>query len=99
MLEKLQELNKEKGNDDNELRNFAAMFNSLQLEQDTRSLETAQLEFQDAVDAKDAEVAKRGKPKVRKLNSMTREELCYSGADRRSDAEQRKWLLAPHQWR
>ena len=81
------------------MRNFAARFNTLQLEQETRSLETAQLEFQDAVDAKDAEVAKRGKPKVRKLNSMTREELCYSGADRRLDAEQRKWLLAPHQWK
>ena len=38
-------------------------------------------------------------PEVRKLNSMTREELCYSGADRCLDAEQRKWLLAPHQWK
>ena len=75
------------------------MFNSLQLEQDTRSLETAQLEFQDIVNAKDAEAAKRGKPEVKKLNSMTREELCYSGADRRLGAEQRKWLLAPHQWK
>ena len=85
VLEKLQEFNKEKRKDDNdELRNFAARFNSLQLEQDTRSLETAQLEFQDAVDAKDAETAKRGKPEVRKLNSMTREELCYSGAGRPS---------------
>ena len=34
---------------------------TLQLEQDTRSLEKAQLGFQDAVDAKDAEAAKRGK--------------------------------------
>ena len=72
VLEKLPGVQQRKRKDDNdELRNFAARFNSLQLEQDTRSLETAQLEFQDAVDAKDAEAAKRGKPEVRKLNSMT----------------------------
>ena len=33
VLEELQEFNKEKGNDNDELRNFAARFNSLQLEQ------------------------------------------------------------------
>ena len=46
-----------------EFRSF--FFTILQLEQDTRSLETAQLEFQDTVDAKDAEAAKRGKPELR----------------------------------
>ena len=70
MLEKPQEHNKENGKDDNdELRNIAARFNrqdaTLQLEQDTRSLETAQLGFQDAVDAEDAEADQRGKPEVR----------------------------------
>ena len=67
------------------------MFNSLQLEQDTRFLEPAQLEFQNAVDAKDAEAAKRGKPEVKKLNSMTREEqdTCSpdSGKPQNSDVD------------
>ena len=85
--ELFQELSKENGKDDTELRDFAAKFNrqdaAVQLQQSTRSLETSQLEFQDAVVAKDAEAAKRGKPEVRKLNSMTREELYYSGADKR----------------
>ena len=70
LLEKLQELNKEKGNDNDELGNTAARLNrmdaTLQLEQDTRSLETAQLGFQDAVDA---EAAKRGKPEVKNSTS------------------------------
>ena len=73
VLEKLQEFNKEKENDNDELGNIAARLNrmdaTLQLEQDTRSLETAQLGFQDAVDAKDAEAAKRGKPEVRNSTS------------------------------
>ena len=61
--EKLQELSKENGKDDNdELRNIAARFNrmdaTLQLEQDTRSLETAQLESRVAEEAKDEEAAK-----------------------------------------
>ena len=47
VLEKLQELSKENGKDDTELRDFAARFNRLdaaaRLQQDTRSLETAQL--------------------------------------------------------
>ena len=46
VLEKIQEFNKEKRRmTTTELRNFAAVFNSLQLEQDTRSLDTAQFEF------------------------------------------------------
>ena len=62
-LEKPQELSKENGKDDNdELRNIAAWFNridaTLQLEQDTRSLETAQLESRAAEEAKDEEAAK-----------------------------------------
>ena len=73
LLEKLQEFNKEKGNDNDELGNIAARLNrmdaTLQLEQDTRSLETAQLGFQDAVDAKDAEAAKRSKPEVKNSTS------------------------------
>ena len=67
------ELNKKNGKDDTELMDSAARLNrmdaTLQLEQDTRSLETAQLGFQDAVDAKDAEAAKRGKPEVRNSTS------------------------------
>ena len=87
------------GKDDTESRDFAARFNkqdtAKQLQLDTRSLETAQLEFQDAVDAKVEEAAKRGKSDVwnpdkkrtsggtRWLNSMTHEGLYYSGADKR----------------
>ena len=57
--EKLQEFSKENGKDDNdELKNFEARFNRLQLEQDTRSLETAQLESRAAEEAKDEEAAK-----------------------------------------
>ena len=45
MLEKLQEFNKEKGNDNDELRDFAARLSrqdiAAQLQQDTRSRETA----------------------------------------------------------
>ena len=48
MLEKLQELSKENGTDDIELRDFAARFNRLDaaehLQQGAGSLETAQLE-------------------------------------------------------
>ena len=55
----LQELSKENGKNDTELRNFAAKFNRLdaavQPQQSTRSLETAQLELRTA---KDAEAAK-----------------------------------------
>ena len=59
VLEKPQEHSKEDGKDDNDdLRNFAARFNSLQLEQDTRSLETAQLESRAAEEAKDEEATK-----------------------------------------
>ena len=52
------------GKDDNdELRNIAARFNrmdaTLQLEQDTRSLETAQLESRAAEEVKDEEAAKK----------------------------------------
>ena len=60
--ELFQELSKENGKDDNELRDFTARFNkldaTLQLDQDTRSLETAQLESRAAVKAKNAEAAK-----------------------------------------
>ena len=63
VLEKPQEHNKENGKDDNdELRNIAAKFTrqdaTLQLEQVTRSLETAQLESRAAEEAKDEEAAK-----------------------------------------
>ena len=63
MLEKPQEHRKQDGKDDNhELRNIAARFNrmdaTLQLEQDTRSLETVRLESQAAEEAKDEEAAK-----------------------------------------
>ena len=84
MLDKLQKLSKENGKDDTKLRNFAAKLNRLdaavQLQQNTRSLETAQLELRTA---KDAEAAKKGKPEVRSLNIKTREGLYYSGADKR----------------
>ena len=96
--ELFQELNKENGKDDNdELRNIAAMFNrmdaTLELEQDTKPLETAQLESRAAEEAKDAEAAKRSKPEVRKLNKMTREELYYSGADERLSEMKRTMQL------
>ena len=62
VLEKPQELSKENGQDDDELRNIAATFDrmdaTLLLEQDTRSLETAQLESRAAEEAKDEEAAK-----------------------------------------
>ena len=49
VLEKLQELSKENGKDDTELRNFAAKFNrqdaTVQLQYGAGSLETAQLEI------------------------------------------------------
>ena len=48
------------------MRNFAAKFYrqdaAVQLQQDTRFLETAQLESRAAVEAKNAEAAKVGKP-------------------------------------
>ena len=57
VLEKLQELSKENGKDDTELRDFAARFNRLdaavQLQQGAGSLETAQLELRAAVEVKD----------------------------------------------
>ena len=84
VLDKLQKLSKENGKDDTKLRNFAAKLNRLdaavQPQQNTRSLETAQLELRTA---KDAEAAKKGKPEVRNLNIKTREGLYYSGADKR----------------
>ena len=63
VLEKPPEYSKEDGKDDNdELRNIAAKFNrqdaTLQLEQDTRSLESAQLESRAAEEAKDEEATK-----------------------------------------
>ena len=59
VLEKPLERSKEDGKDDNDdLRNFPARFNSLKLEQDTRSLETAQLESRAAEEAKDEEATK-----------------------------------------
>ena len=64
MLEKTQELIKEEGKDDTELRDFAARFDRLdttvQLQQGAGSLETAQLESRAAVETKDEEAAKRG---------------------------------------
>ena len=58
VLEKLQELSKENGKDDTELRDFTARSNRLdaavQLQQGAGSLETAQLELRAAVEAKDA---------------------------------------------
>ena len=54
--------------DDTELRDFAARFDRLdttvQLQQGAVSLETAQLESRAAVETKDEEAAKRGKPDV-----------------------------------
>ena len=68
VLEKNQELIKEEGKDDTELRDFAARFDRLdttvQLQQGAGSLETAQLESRAAVETKDEEAAKRGKPDV-----------------------------------
>ena len=63
VLEKPPEYSKENGKDDNdELRNIAAKCNrqdaTLQLEQDTRSLESAQLESRAAEEAKDEEATK-----------------------------------------
>ena len=103
VLEKPQELSKENGKDDIELMDFAARFSrqdtEVQLQQDTRSPETAQLgapQRRAAVETKVEEAAKRGKSDVwnpdekrtsggtRWLNSMTREGLYYSGADKRS---------------
>ena len=68
VLEKNQELSKENGKDDTELRDFAARFDRLdtkvQLQQGAGSLETAQLESRAAVETKDQEAAKRGNPDV-----------------------------------
>ena len=68
VLEKTQELIKDEGKDDIELRDFAARFHRLdttvQLQQGAGSLETAQLESRAAVETKDEEAAKRGKPDV-----------------------------------
>ena len=63
--EKLQELIKENGKDDTELRDFAAnrLDAAAQLQQDTETIETAQLgapQRRAVVDAKVEEVAKRG---------------------------------------
>ena len=67
VLEKLQELSKENGKDDTELRDFAARFNrqdaAVQLQQGTGSLETAQLgapQRRAAVETKNAEAPKSG---------------------------------------
>ena len=49
VFENLQEFNKERGND-NDAARLNRMDATLQLEQDTRSLETSQLGSQDAVD-------------------------------------------------
>ena len=71
VLEKLQEVSKDNGKDDTELRDFAARFNRLdaavQLQQGEGSLETAQLELRAAVEAKDAEAAKSGLAKLHEL--------------------------------
>ena len=62
--ELFQELSKENVKDNDKLMEFAAKFNRLdaavQLQQDTRSLETAQLEPRVAEEAKNAEAAKSG---------------------------------------
>ena len=62
VLEKTQELIKEEGKDDTELRDFAARFDRLdttvQLQQGAVSLETAQLESRAAEEAKDEEATK-----------------------------------------
>ena len=62
--ELFQELSKENGKDNDELRNFAAKFDKLdvaaRLQQSTRSLQTAQLESRAAEEAKNAEAAKSG---------------------------------------
>ena len=64
VLEKLQELSKENGKDDTELRDFAARFDRLdttvQLQQGAVSLETAQLESRAAVETKDEEAVESG---------------------------------------
>ena len=71
VLEKTQELIKEEGKDDTELRDFAARFDRLdttvQLQQGAGSLETAQLECRAVVEAKDEEAAKRGLAKLYEL--------------------------------
>ena len=71
VLEKTQELSKEEGKDDIQLRDFAARFDRLdttvQLQQGAGSLEAAQLESRAAVEAKDEEAAKRGLAKLSEL--------------------------------
>ena len=71
VLEKLQELSKENGKDDTELRHFAARFNRLdsavQQQLGAGSLETAQLELRAAVETKDEEAAKSGLAKLYEL--------------------------------
>ena len=80
MLEKLQEFNKEKGNDNDELVNIAARLNrmdaTLQLEQDTRSLETAELGFQDAVDAKGYGGCQEGQARSEELYFISATVVC-----------------------
>ena len=76
--ELLKELSKEIGKDNDKLRNFAT-----RLQQDTRSLETSQLEFQSAVTAKNAEAAKSGIKTPFLEEIMTRGELYFSGAVKR----------------
>ena len=80
MLEKTQELIKEEGKDDIELRDFAARFDRLdttvQLQQGAGSLEIAKLKSRAAVETKDGEVAKRCKPDVWNFDKTHQDTTC-----------------------
>ena len=80
----LQEFNKEKGNDNDELMDFAARFSrqdtAVQLQQDTRSPETAQLEFRAAEENKNGEEKPFSEENHNWVNIKTREELYFIGA-------------------
>ena len=102
VLEKPQELSKENGKDDTELRDFAARFNkqdtAVQLLQDIRSLETAQFEFRAAVETKDAEFAKSGLAKYADVLKLKMGKSDVWKPDKKPFLEQNhKWvnIMAP----
>ena len=80
MLEKTQELIKEEGKDDIELRDFAARFDRLdttvQLQQGAGSLEIAKFKSRAVVETKDGEVAKRCKPDVWNFDKTHQDTTC-----------------------
>ena len=77
MLDKLQKLSKEVGKDDTKLRNFAAKLHRLdaavQPQQSTRSAETKE----------GCGGCQEGQARSEEFDSMTREGLYHSGADKR----------------